>query len=218
MPRFRADGATPQWPQLEVVAAEQQGYFSLRQAAACGISSQLLLHHARAGRLRRVGRGAFHLSRFAPSTDEACVVAWLWSEGQGVLSHHTALWLHGLLDARPAYVYLSVPHEWRGLRLTIPSGMVVCFSAVADFERTGRAPLPFTSLDASLIAAAASGYEPGLVKSAFAHALEWGLRDAGTLRIWLHPHHPLFEHYRAASERAPCEDCTERRELLRARL
>ncbi|MBF5043036.1 hypothetical protein FGE12_11620 [Aggregicoccus sp. 17bor-14] len=84
--------------------------------------------------------------------------------------------------------------------------MKLFFGAIADHQRVGRAPLPFTPLDVSLIDAADCWLEPALVESAFAHALEWGLRHAGLLAAWLRPGHPLYARYRAASEYASCEE------------
>jgi hypothetical protein len=37
------------------------------------------------------------------------VVAWLWSDKQGVFSHQTALALHGLSDTLSAKAHLSLP-------------------------------------------------------------------------------------------------------------
>jgi hypothetical protein len=191
MPRVRSDGVVPQWPQLQAKAATQGGYFSLREAADHGIGRQLLQHHVGAGSVRRIGRGAFQLAHFPVALHEEGVLAWLWSEGVGLLSHETALRLHGLIDVWPAQVHLTLPQTWRRLRVRAPAGVVLHYWNVDESFRVGCAPLPFTDLDQSLLEAAAQSTEPELVESAFVRVLERELREESSLRMLLHPHHPL---------------------------
>jgi hypothetical protein len=191
----RDDGAAPDWPHLQATAEAHGGYFSLREAQAHGISRQLLQHHLGRGGIRRVGRAAFQLSSFAPSPHEDCVAAWLWSRGQGVLSHETALFLHGLVDERPLHVHLTLPTHWLRLRLRAPAGVIAHHANLLDEHCDGAPPLPFTALDHALIEGAWFGQETALVESAFLRARDRGLRDAGTLRLWTPPLHPLRRHF-----------------------
>jgi hypothetical protein len=195
MPRTRADGAVPDWPLLQAAAAAQGGYFSLRDAQARGICRQLLQHRIGVGTVRRVGRAAFQLAHFAPSPHEDCIAAWLWGEGQGVFSHATSLWLHGLIDMPPACVHLTLPWSWRRLRVRAPPGVALHCEDLHDPDRGGSPPLTFTELDRALVESAEDGREADLVESAFLRAHEWGLRDASTLRLWLPPYHPLRRHF-----------------------
>ena len=195
MPRTRADGVTPDWPNLHATAATQGGYFSLRDAQARGICRQLLHHRVETGALRRLGRGAFQLAHFAASRHEDCVAAWLWSQRQGVLSHATALLLHGLIDVSPKHVHLTLPFSWRRMRVRAPPGVTLHYENLRDTDRGGSPHLPFTELDRALIESACEDGEPALVEAAFLRAHERGLRDTGTLRLWLPPYHPLCRHF-----------------------
>src|SRR6187431_1886442 len=94
--------AKPDWDRLYETASAQDGHFSTQQAAQAGYSSQLLLKHIRSGRVARVRRGIYRLVHFPAGEHEELVIAWLWSERAGVVSHQSALALHGLSDALPA--------------------------------------------------------------------------------------------------------------------
>src|SRR5688572_30913165 len=103
----------PDWNRLYETASSQGGLFTTQQAVTAGHSSQLLLHHLRAGRIVRVRRGIYRLVHFPPSEHEGLVEIWLWSEQAGVFSHETALGLHDLSDALPAKLHLTLPRAWR---------------------------------------------------------------------------------------------------------
>src|SRR5690348_10230352 len=94
--------STPNWDHLYEQASAQEGYFTTQQAAAAGYSSQLLLKHLHAGRIKRARRGVYRLVHFPAGDHEDLTIVWLWSECKGVFSHMTALALHGLSDALPS--------------------------------------------------------------------------------------------------------------------
>ena len=58
---------------------------------------------------------------------EELVIAWLWSDKQGVFSHQTALALHGLSDALPSKAHILLPATWRARRLRVPADVIVRF-------------------------------------------------------------------------------------------
>src|SRR6185312_13920789 len=101
--------ATPDWNRLYETAAAQAGHFTTKQAAEAGYSPQLLIHYLHAQRAVRVRRGIYRLVHFPAGEHEDLVVAWLWSELAGVVSHQSALALHGLSDALPAHIHLTLP-------------------------------------------------------------------------------------------------------------
>lgn len=67
--------------------------------AGCGV----------AGRVARAQRGIYRLVQFVAGEHEELVTAWLWSEQAGVLSHQTALSLHGLSGILPTQIHLTLP-------------------------------------------------------------------------------------------------------------
>ena len=103
---------------LYQISEGQQGYFTARQAVACGYPTSSHVYHLKVGRWQREHRGIYRLTRF-PSTDHAQYVLWsLWScnrQGipQGVYSHQTALSLFDLSDLMPARLHMMVPPAFR---------------------------------------------------------------------------------------------------------
>ena len=91
------------------IAAAQEGLFTTKQAAEARYSPQLLTHYVHAGRAIRVGRSIYRLVHFPTGEHEELVAAWLWSELAGVVSHQSALTLHGLSDALPSHIHLTLP-------------------------------------------------------------------------------------------------------------
>lgn len=165
----------PDWNRLFDVASSQSGYFTTKQAAECGYSTHLLRKHMHAGRVIRPQRGIYRIVHFPSSEHEELVVAWLWSERLGVLSHQTALSLHGLSDILPAHVHLTLPEAWRTRRLRVPAG-VVLHHADAELEaRSWFGSVPATSAGRTLRDCAEAGLSPELLRQAAQQALRRGL-------------------------------------------
>jgi predicted transcriptional regulator of viral defense system len=132
----------PHWDRLFETAAGQSGYVTTKQAAAAGYSTHLLRKHIHAGRVARPQRGIYRLVHFLAGEHEELVTAWLWSEQAGVISHQTALSLHGLSDVLPAQVHLTLPEAWRRRRFRVPAGVVLHHADVASEERSWFGPVP----------------------------------------------------------------------------
>ena len=165
----------PDWNRLFETAAGQQGLFTTRQAAEAGYSPQLLVHYVRSGRAVRAHRGIYRLVHFPAGDQEELVTAWLWSEKTGVISHQTALSLHGLSDTLPAQVHLTVPGAWRTRRFRVPPGMVLHYADVLRKDRTWVGVVPTTTPRRSLNDCADEGLSPELLREAAQQALRRGL-------------------------------------------
>ncbi len=135
----------PDWDRLFETAASQQGLFTTQQAAEAGYSPQLLAHYVQAGRVIRVGRGIYRLVHFLAGEQEELVAAWLWSERVGIISHQTALALHGLSDALPAHVHLTLPDGWRRRRFRVPPGVVLHYADVPPQDHAWFGAVPITN-------------------------------------------------------------------------
>lgn len=85
---------------------------------------QLLVHYVRTGKLIRLRRGIYRLLHFPAGDHEDLVAAWLWSEMAGVVSHETALDLHGLSDVLPSRLHLTLPLARKRRRFRVPSDVV----------------------------------------------------------------------------------------------
>lgn len=91
-------------------AAAQSGYFTAAEARAAGYSYQAQHHHAQRGNWLRIDRGLFRLFEW-PAGQHDDLVRWtLWSKRHAVVSHQSALDVHGIGEFNPARVHLTVPH------------------------------------------------------------------------------------------------------------
>ena len=165
----------PDWNALFESASAQDGYFTTGQAAQAGYSTQLLLKHIRAGRVVRVRRGLYRLVHFPAGEHDELITAWLWSERAGVISHQTALALHGLSDALPSNVHLTLPHAWRRRRFRVPAGIVLHHSDVPPEDRSWFGAAPVTHPRRTLNDCAREAMPPDLLRQGAQQALRRGL-------------------------------------------
>lgn len=100
------------------LAAEQRGHFTAAQAREIGYSHQAQAHHVRAGNWLRVGRGIFQLADWVPEIHDDLARWVLWAKGRGVVSHETALSVHGIGELESTRVDLTVP---RGFTMRDPA-------------------------------------------------------------------------------------------------
>lgn len=102
--------------QLANLASQQGGYFTARQAISVGYSSRLQHHHAATGNWRRIERGIYRLPAMPAGRNEGFIRASLWSGGQGVVSHESALAFYEISDVMPASIHLTVQKTFRKRR------------------------------------------------------------------------------------------------------
>jgi predicted transcriptional regulator of viral defense system len=171
----------PDWDRLYDTAAAQQGMFTTKQAAEAGYSPQLLIHHRHAGMITRVRRGIYRVVHFPPGEHEELVTAWLWSERAGVISHQTALALHGLSDVLPAHVHLTLPGAWRKRRFRVPPDVVLHHADLAAEDRAWFGSVPLTTPRRTLSDCANAGLSPELLRKAAQQARRRGLVAKGEL-------------------------------------
>ena len=173
MGRGSSDG--PSWSSLFEIAAGQEGLFTTKQAAEAGYSPQLLNHHVRAGKVVRIQRSIYRLVYFPAGEHEELVAAWLWTELAGVVSHQSALALHGLSDLLPAHIHLTLPAAWRRRRFRVPEGVLLHHADVPLEDRAWFGAIPTTNPRRSLNDCAHEGLSPDLLRQAAAQALRRGL-------------------------------------------
>jgi predicted transcriptional regulator of viral defense system len=173
--------AGPSWDQLYETAAAQAGHFTTAQAEAAGYPPQLLAKYLANGRVARVRRGVYRLTHFPAGEHEEFAVVWLWSERAGVFSHETALFLHGLSDALPSRIHLTLPAVWRRRRLRVPEGVAMHFGELAGADRGWVGPVPVTGVARTLVDCARAGVAPEMVRDAMEQANERGMIREGSL-------------------------------------
>jgi predicted transcriptional regulator of viral defense system len=172
----------PDWDRLYETAGAQDGYFTTRQAADAGYSSQLLLKHIRAGRVARTRRRIYRLAHFPAGDHEELTVVWLWSDRVGVFSNQTALALHGLSDVLPGQIHLTLPAGWRHRRFRVPQGVALHHAEVSPEERVWFGPVPVTSPRRTLRDCAMDLVSPELLRQAVRQALRRGIVVTGDLQ------------------------------------
>jgi predicted transcriptional regulator of viral defense system len=158
-------------------AEAQAGYFTAQQAIGAGMDRSTLRHHARpGGRYERVRRGLFRLRHFPSSPHEHVMVAWLPLRDAGaVVSHESALELHGLSDVVPDTVHLSLPRSERGQRPRAGVRLHTLKRPPAKAETRDIDGLPVTSPERTVADALEAGTQPEQVELAIGQALERGV-------------------------------------------
>ncbi len=166
---------------LFTTAARQDGLFSTAQAAKNGYSRQLLRHHVLGGKFARVQRGIYRFVEFPAGNHEELVVAWLWSQQIGVVSHQSALALHELSDVLPGRIHLTLPVKWRTRRLAVPRGVQLHHGHLPAKDRTWFGAVPTTTAARTLEDCARDDLSPELLRQAAQQALRRGLVVLGDL-------------------------------------
>lgn len=95
--------------QLFELASGQGGYFTAAQARSLGYSYQAQAHHVGAGNWKRVDRGLFRLVEWVPGTHDELARWTLWSRGRAIVSHESAMGVHGIGEFESRHIHLTVP-------------------------------------------------------------------------------------------------------------
>ena len=99
---------------LTALAQNQSSYFTVKQSKSAGYNDPHLNYHLAVGNIERVGHGLYRLTNIPLGEDAEWVRLSLWSrnrqeEPQAVVSHESALVLHGLSELLPNRIHLTVP-------------------------------------------------------------------------------------------------------------
>lgn len=154
---------------LYELAEAQAGYFTAAQAVEAGVSRRALSGRVRGGDLERVRYGLYRLRRFPSHPHEDVVAACLWVGPDSVASHETALVVHGISDAMPAAIHVTVPRPFRGQQ----PGVVVHRAQIEPTDREIRDSVPVTTLPRTLVDVVAVS-DPSLVRQAVVEAIRRG--------------------------------------------
>lgn len=160
------------------LAAEQAGYFSAAQAREIGYSYQAQAHHVGVGNWLRVGRGLFRLTEWVPDLHGELARWTLWSKGRGVVSHETALSVHGVGELESARVHLTVPP---GFTMR-DDALTLHYALLPDADILERTGFRVTTPTRSIIDVAAHGPDEEQLGRAIAEAQQMGLITISGLR------------------------------------
>ncbi len=125
---------------LMIIAQDQQGYFTTKQAIEAGYADNTHPYHVRAGNWERVWRGIYRMTHLPLPEDGEMMVWLLWSRGRdekpmAAMSHETALSLFELGDFNPAKIHMTVPPTFRR-NSCLPKSVVLHRAELASGEVT----------------------------------------------------------------------------------
>lgn len=158
---------------LFALAAEQAGYFSAAQAHDLGYSYSAQAYHVHAGTWIRIDRGLFRLAEWVPDVHDDLARWTLWSKGRAVVSHETALGVHGIGEFESPRIHLTVP---RGFRMR-DTAVVLHFADLPAKDIEQRRGFAVTTVLRSLIDVAATSAEDQL-----GHAIDEALSAGAVTR------------------------------------
>ncbi len=160
------------------LAADQGGYFTAAQAKGIGYSYPAQAHHVGAGNWLRVDRGLFRLVEWIPDIHDDLIRWSLWSRGRAVVSHESALSVHGIGEFESARVHLTVPP---GFSMRDPA-VVLHHADLADSDVVKRTGFTLTTVIRSLVDIAGLSAEEDQLARAIQEAREGGLLTIRQLR------------------------------------
>lgn len=162
---------------LHALAFEQAGYFTAAQAREVGYSYQAQKYHVDHGNWVRVDRGLFRLPQWPAEPTDSLVLWSLWSGGRGVVSHESALSLHGLSDANPAKIHLTVPPGFRATNAHVRTYV----DALPPNDLEQRRGFVVTTSERTLLDMAGAGASQEIVDAAVRDAVSRAMTSARRL-------------------------------------
>lgn len=159
-------------------AAEQGGYFTAAQAKSVGYSYQAQAHHVSARNWHRIGRGLFRLAEWVPEAHDDLIRWTLWSKGRAIVSHETALAVHGVGELESPRVHLTVPPGF-SMR---EDAVAIHHAALSAADTVNRTGFKVTSVIRSLVDVAAAGADEDQLARAISEAASAGLLTLRMLR------------------------------------
>lgn len=172
---------------LHEIASMQGGYFTAKQAIKAGYTKQHVDYHVKAENFERVQRGLYRLPEIPVGEHDELIRLTLWSCGrddapQAVISHETALGIHGLGELLPKKVHLTVP---KSFRKKPPRNVILHRASLVAADLEEREGFRTTSPARTLIdVAAATTVSQEQLEKALHEALQRGLvRRAQMLKL-----------------------------------
>lgn len=163
---------------LEAFALRQGGYFDRRDAHGYGLTDSLLRYHTHTGRFERTLPGVYRLHAAPISPYDEYLLAWVWTNYRGAISHESALALYDLGDVLPTQVHVTVPRPFH--RTSAP--FKVHLAPVPESDARMYNGVRVTAPARSIADAAATGTDPAQIHRVVREALARGLVNPEALR------------------------------------
>jgi predicted transcriptional regulator of viral defense system len=169
----------PKYNSIFEVAADCYGYVTVEQAKDVQVSPKTLHAMVRRGTLEHVSTGVYRVAAIPPSARAELMEASLWPRlALGVISHDSALVLHGLSDVNPAKIHITVPRKHRIVR-TVPPLYVIHHAELGTSEVEYVDGIPATSPLRTIMDCSRAHLGPSLIKQAIDDGVRRGLFTAG---------------------------------------
>lgn len=165
-------------------AIEHHGYVTTRDARELGIDPTQLRLMAARGRLERVARGVYRVPVLPRTEYDELAEAIAWTLGRGVVSHESALVLHGLSDLNPSRIQLTVPRD-NHPRAAGGELYRLHRRVLKPEDVTEKNDLPVTTVVRTIRDCLAAGTDPAQLRRALDQAVTEGLvrpREVDALR------------------------------------
>ena len=160
------------------IAAEKHGYVTQQDARDAGVAATTLARMAQRGTIERASQGVYRVPVIPPGPLDEYMRAALWPRGViGVISHQSALELHGISDVNPAKIHLCVPRAHR-IQRPVPALYVVHREDLLPQDVTLHEDIPVVSASRAVLQCHAAGLGAELLEQ----AIEDGLRE-GVLSV-----------------------------------
>lgn len=141
---------------LVALAVRQGGYFTTGQAEDVGVSRRMLSYYHDRSDLDRDSYGIYRVSWLPHHRFGDVIVSCLWASPESAAaSMETALAVHGLSDAMPSKIHITVPHQFTGRR----KGVVLHVAPLSAKHRVVVRDVPVTSVARTLVDVAARNRE-----------------------------------------------------------
>jgi predicted transcriptional regulator of viral defense system len=152
---------------LEILdlAREQHGFVRTADLRDLGISPKRLVDYAARGQAEHLGYGLYRLVLVPPSRWDEFMKATIWPDGRGVLSHETALDLHGLCDVNPNHIDITIPETYRTHR-AVPKPYRLHARALPNDDLTYLEGVPIVRPARAITDGIEAGLRPSLLDQA----------------------------------------------------
>ena len=164
--------------ELFQLAVRQGGYFTAAQAREIGYSYQAQHYHAQRGNWVRIDRGLYQLFAWPAGAHDDLIRWTLWAGGRAVVSHQSALDVHGIGEFNPARVHLTAPRGFSKRSV----GVVIHTAALDRADIQEHEGFRVTTPVRSLVDVAAAGTDGDQLDRAIEEARELGVVTPRRLR------------------------------------
>lgn len=164
------------YEQLLGLAARQRGYFSVQQALELGVSRRSVDYWRSQGRFVPVLRGVYRLAGYFDEgfIDDVWPV-WLASGQDTIISHESALVLHGLSDLIPNKIHLSIPRSRRGRHHPKTVQVHTLSQPITEPDVTNHEGIPVTQIERTLIDCLTAHVQLDQIQLAYNQTIQHGM-------------------------------------------